>query len=121
MLHELYDQAALAAGVFGIARSAHSAQDVRDQLRAVPGLAAHRTPAPAYLEIPLDVLAEPTDLQAGRFEGVPLQPQTRSRRIDAAVHLLGAAARSSHHRGRRRRAAPAPNSGGWSRRWIVPW
>src|ERR1700728_460154 len=33
VLHELYDQAALAAGVFGIARSAHSAEDVRDHLR----------------------------------------------------------------------------------------
>ena len=41
VLHELYDQAALAAGVFGIARSAGSAADVRDRPAAVPGLAAH--------------------------------------------------------------------------------
>ena len=34
VLHELEDQRAIAAGVTGLARSAHSAQDVRDHLRA---------------------------------------------------------------------------------------
>src|SRR6204780_4515999 len=33
VLHELYDQRALAAGVFGMARVALSAEDVRDHLR----------------------------------------------------------------------------------------
>src|ERR1700689_4905327 len=33
VLHELHDQAALAAGVFGMARVALSAEDVRDHLR----------------------------------------------------------------------------------------
>src|SRR5260370_7339521 len=57
VLHELYDQAALAAGVFGIARSAHSAEDVREHLRL--SLASFRTgrPRPPHLETPLDVLA----------------------------------------------------------------
>ena len=75
VLHELYDQAALAAGVFGIARSAHSAEDVRDYLRLC--LASFRTgrPRPAYLEIPLDVLAEMTTLEARRFEDTSLMPQ----------------------------------------------
>src|ERR1700724_1809876 len=60
VLHELYDQAALAAGVFGVARVAFGAEDVRDHLRLC--LASFRTgrPRPAYLEIPLDVLAETT-------------------------------------------------------------
>src|SRR6201998_4610878 len=34
VLHELDDQRAIAAGAAGFARSAHSAQDVRDHLRA---------------------------------------------------------------------------------------
>jgi 5-guanidino-2-oxopentanoate decarboxylase len=93
VLHELYDQAALAAGVFGVARSAHSAEDVRDHLRLC--LASFRTgrPRPAYLEIPLDVLAEPTALEAHRFEGTPLWPQASPDQIDAAVRLLAVAAR----------------------------
>jgi 5-guanidino-2-oxopentanoate decarboxylase len=93
VLHELYDQAALAAGVFGVARSAHTAEDVRDHLRLC--LASFRTgrPRPAYLEIPLDVLAEPTTLEAHRFEGTPLWPQASPDQIDAAVRLLAVAAR----------------------------
>src|SRR6202165_1094074 len=93
VLHELYDQAALAAGVFGIARSARNAEDVREHLRLC--LASFRTgrPRPAYLEIPLDVLAEPTTLQAERFEGTPLMPQASPDQIGAAVRLLSEAAR----------------------------
>src|SRR5450631_3536146 len=93
VLHELYDQAALAAGVFGVARSARSAEDVRDHLRLC--LASFRTgrPRPAYLEIPLDVLAETTTLQADRFEDTPLMPQASPEQIDAAVRLLAVAAR----------------------------
>jgi 5-guanidino-2-oxopentanoate decarboxylase len=99
VLHELYDQAALAAGVFGIARSACSAEDVRDHLRLC--LASFRTgrARPAYLEIPLDVLAETTSLTAERFEGthsVPsanLWPQSSPDQIEAAVRLLKQAAR----------------------------
>jgi 5-guanidino-2-oxopentanoate decarboxylase len=93
VLHELHDQAALAAGVFGVARSARSAEDVRDHLRLC--LASFRTgrPRPAYLEIPLDVLAESTTLEAHRFEGPPLLPQASPDQIDAAVRLLSMAAR----------------------------
>jgi 5-guanidino-2-oxopentanoate decarboxylase len=93
VLHELYDQAALAAGVFGIARSARNAEDVRDHLRLC--LASFRTgrPRPAYLEIPLDVLSERTTLEAQRFEGTPLMPQASPDQIGAAVRLLSQAAR----------------------------
>src|SRR6202142_4484154 len=93
VLHELYDQAALAAGVFGIARSAHSAEDVRDHLRLC--LASLRTgrPRPAYLEIPLDVLAQATTLEAERFEDGVLLPQASPDQIDATVRLLSQAAR----------------------------
>src|SRR5882757_2616074 len=93
VLHELYDQAALAAGVFGIARSAHSAEDVREHLRLC--LASFRSgrPRPAYLEIPLDVLAESTTLEAHKFEITELLPQASPDQLDAAVRLLAVAAR----------------------------
>jgi 5-guanidino-2-oxopentanoate decarboxylase len=93
VLHELYDQSALASGVFGIARSARSAEDVRDHLRLC--LSSFRTgrPRPAYLEIPLDVLAETTTLEAQRFEGIALLPQATPDQIGAAVRLLVPAAR----------------------------
>jgi len=93
VLHELYDQAELAAGVFGVARSAHSAEDVRDHLRLC--LASLRTgrPRPAYLEIPLDVLSETTALEAQRFDTAALQPQASADQIEAAVRLLAGAAR----------------------------
>jgi 5-guanidino-2-oxopentanoate decarboxylase len=93
VLHELYDQAALAAGVFGIARSANSADDVRDHLRLC--LASFRTgrPRPAYLEIPLDLLAQTTTLEAHRFEDSALLPQASSGSIEAAVRLLTVAER----------------------------
>jgi 5-guanidino-2-oxopentanoate decarboxylase len=93
VLHELHDQAALAAGVFGVARAGLSAEDVRDHLRLC--LASLRTgrPRPAYLEIPLDVLAESTALEAQRFEDDPLLPQASAEQIDAAVRVLAVAAR----------------------------
>jgi 5-guanidino-2-oxopentanoate decarboxylase len=93
VLHELKDQAALAAGVFGIARSAHSAEEVREHLRLC--LASFRTgrPRPAYLEIPLDVLAEITLLKAERFEDSSALPQAAADQISAAVRLLSQAAR----------------------------
>jgi len=93
VLHELYDQAALAAGVFGIARVSFCAEDVRDHLRLC--LASFRTgrPRPAYLEIPLDVLSESTTLEAERFDATPLLPQASAEQIDAAVRVLALAAR----------------------------
>ena len=93
VLHELHDQRALAQGVFGMARSATSAEDVRDHLRVC--LASLRTgrPRPAYLEIPLDVLAERTSLPCARFADTSPPPQAPAEQIDAAVRLLRVAER----------------------------
>ena len=93
VLHELQDQAALAAGVFGVARAAASAEDVRDDLRVC--LASLRTgrPRPAYLEIPLDVLAERTSLPAARFPDATPLPRASPDMIEAAVRLLDVSAR----------------------------
>jgi 5-guanidino-2-oxopentanoate decarboxylase len=93
VLHELKDQTALAANVFGIARAAQTGEDVRDHLRLC--LASLRTgrPRPAYLEIPLDLLSQPTTLEAQRFESPALLPQSGPEQIDAAVRLLSVAMR----------------------------
>ena len=93
VLHELPDQAALAAGVFGVARTAASAEDVRDHLRlCLASLRAGR-PRPAYLEVPLDVLSQPTSLPATRFPDPAPLPCAAREQIDAAVRLLAVAAR----------------------------
>jgi len=93
VLHELFDQRAVAAGVFGVARSARSAEDVRDHLRVC--LASLRTgrPRPAYLEIPLELLAQTTVLEPLRFEDAAQLPQANPEQIEAAVRLLELAAR----------------------------
>lgn len=93
VLHELHDQAALAAGVFGVARTAATAEDVRDHLRTC--LASLRTgrPRPAYLEIPLDVLSETTDLPALRFADPAPLPQAQPPQVEAAARMLAQAAR----------------------------
>ena len=93
VLHELHNQYALAANVFGVACAARSAEDVHDHLRTC--LASFRLgrPRPAYLEIPLDLLAEPTELRAARFDDAILWPQAQPTQIDAAVRLLARAQR----------------------------
>lgn len=93
VLHEVPDQLALGAGVTGIARAASSAEDVRDHLRAI--FASFRTgrARPAYLQIPLDLLAEPTDLKPERFAN-PDAPRLPSQEaIDRAAAALATAKR----------------------------
>jgi 5-guanidino-2-oxopentanoate decarboxylase len=93
VLHELKDQALLAAGVFGVARRAHSAQDIHDHLKVC--LASLRTgrPRPAYLEVPLDLLAESTVLPVARFEQTRLLPHPDPAETDSAVRNLRVAVR----------------------------
>jgi 5-guanidino-2-oxopentanoate decarboxylase len=93
VLHELPNQAALASGVFGVARSAHNAEDVRDHLRVCLESLRTGRPRPAYLEIPLDVLSETTTLAALRFADPAPAPQAPPEQIDAAVRLLADASR----------------------------
>ena len=94
VLHELPDQAALAAGVFGVARSAANAEDVRDHLRVCLASLCTGRPRPAYLEIPLDVLSETTDLAAERFAQRPAPlPQAPPGVIGTAARWLADAAR----------------------------
>jgi 5-guanidino-2-oxopentanoate decarboxylase len=93
VLHEVPDQLALGAGVAGIARAAFSAEDVRDHLRAM--FTSFRTgrARPAYLQIPLDLLAEPTDLKPERFTIPDVRFLPAREAIDKAASALATARR----------------------------
>jgi 5-guanidino-2-oxopentanoate decarboxylase len=85
VLHELRSQEALAGWVFGVARRAATAEDVRDHLRVCFRSLRTGRPRPAYLEIPLDVLSETTDLYAERFADplpLPAPPGVLARAAD---------------------------------------
>src|SRR5437764_3505456 len=93
VLHELEDQRAIAAGVTGLARSALSAQDVRDHLRAAFATLRAARARPAYLEIPLDLLPEPTPLRPERFARGGGAPPPSPASLAAAHALLAEAER----------------------------
>jgi 5-guanidino-2-oxopentanoate decarboxylase len=93
VLHELDDQRALAAGVVGTARSARSAQDARDHLREAFASFQLGRQRPAYLEVPLDLLGEPTSLRPERFAHVGGGPQPAPAVIERAIGLLAGAQR----------------------------
>jgi 5-guanidino-2-oxopentanoate decarboxylase len=88
VLHELRDQLGIATGIFGIARAARSAEDVRDHLRACLASLQTGRPRPAYLEIPLDLLSERTTLQAEALGGAAPLPRCAPEPIAAAIRLL---------------------------------
>jgi len=108
VLHELRDQRALVADVTGFAGSARSDGELRDHLRAA--FEALRAPRarPAYVDIPLDLLAAPTALRPEAFARPrPVPPPPRAA-IDAAQAALAAAARPLLIAGGGARAAGAP-------------
>src|ERR1700742_3517529 len=75
VLHELDDHRLMAAAVAGTARSARSAEDARDHLREAFASFQLGRQRPAYLEVPLDLLAQSTTLRAERFAHVGDGPQ----------------------------------------------
>jgi 5-guanidino-2-oxopentanoate decarboxylase len=93
VLHELDDQRAMAAGVAGTARSARSAEDARDHLREAFASFQLGRQRPAYLEIPLDLLAQSTSLRPERFAHVGGGPQPAPAVIERAIGLLAGAQR----------------------------
>src|SRR5256714_86599 len=93
VLHELDDQRAIAAGVAGLARSARGAPDVRDHLRAAFATLHAARARPAYLEIPLDLLGEPTTLRPERFARSGAAPPPSPTALAAAQALLAEAQR----------------------------
>jgi 5-guanidino-2-oxopentanoate decarboxylase len=93
VLHEIADQRALAAQVTAFAGSARTDLDVRDQLRSA--FAALRRPRarPAYLDIPLDLIAETTALRPEVFPVADPPPAPDPAALDAALELLRGARR----------------------------
>jgi len=107
VLHELDDQRAMAAGVAGTARSARSAQDARDHLREAFASFQLGRQRPAYLEIPLDLLAQSTALRPERFAQVGGGPEATVAVVEQACDLLAAAERPMIVAGGGARAAGA--------------
>jgi thiamine pyrophosphate-dependent acetolactate synthase large subunit-like protein len=99
VLHELADQQGVVGNVLDLACTAASAEDARDYLHAVFQEFRSGRPRPAYLGIPLDLLAEPTTLVAERFQLTESPVPAFNEQIGQAVALLSAAncASSSRH------------------------
>jgi 5-guanidino-2-oxopentanoate decarboxylase len=93
LLHELTDQRGMVAKVLDVAYGAQSDMQVRDHLRAAFAALRAARPRPAYLEIPLDVLAQPTQLRAERFAAAPAPARPPAAQIREAAALLAGAAR----------------------------
>ena len=93
VLHEVPDQLALGAGVTGLGRNASSAADVRDHLRAIFASFRSGRPRPGYLQIPLDLLAAPTELTPEQFAGLGAAPEPAHAGIERATALLASAKR----------------------------
>ncbi len=92
VLHDLNDQQGLMASVLDCATTATTAEAVRDALRQAFVSFHSGRPRPAYLGVPLDVLAMNTDLPAQRFE-LPRRPLASADDLARASGLLEGARR----------------------------
>jgi 5-guanidino-2-oxopentanoate decarboxylase len=93
VLHELREQRALVAAVLDTAYTADCAEEIRDQLRAAFAALRLGRARPAYLQIPLDVLAQTTTLRAERFDDASQPPHPETPQVDQARALLEGARR----------------------------
>jgi thiamine pyrophosphate-dependent acetolactate synthase large subunit-like protein len=93
LLHELPDQRALVAGVTAFAGSARTPAQLREHLRAAFAALRSARPRPAYVDIPLDLLAEPTDLRPELFASTVAVPAPPREALDEALELLTQAQR----------------------------
>jgi 5-guanidino-2-oxopentanoate decarboxylase len=89
-LHEMISQFDAAKATTQNAYRAYTAQDVQNALAASFAQFASARPRPAYIEIPLDVLAKPA---GGGWDaaGLPLRPQANDAGVNAAILKLNAA------------------------------
>lgn len=108
MLHELTDQRALAAGAAGLALHANTDSEARAHLESAFAFLSRGRPRPAYLGLPLDLLAEPTALRPERFAYTRAVPQPEPAALAAAVGLLSEAQRPLVIAGGGARHAGAP-------------
>jgi thiamine pyrophosphate-dependent acetolactate synthase large subunit-like protein len=93
VLHELPDQRALVSGVTAFAGSARSHTDLRQQLREAFAALRSARPRPAYVDIPLDLLSEPTSLRPEVFARASPVPAPPRQAVEEALGLLAAAER----------------------------
>ena len=93
VLHELADQRALAANVTGFAASARSDVEVREHLRTAFATLRAPRPRPAYLDVPLDLLAEPTALRPEVFPRAAPLPTPAAAALAEILTLLQTAER----------------------------
>jgi 5-guanidino-2-oxopentanoate decarboxylase len=89
-LHEMVSQFDSARAVTPFARRAYTAQDVQNALAESFARFASARPRPAYLEIPLDVLAEPAG-PGWEAVSMPGLPQPQAPQIAKAIAKLNAA------------------------------
>jgi 5-guanidino-2-oxopentanoate decarboxylase len=93
VLHELPDQRALLCGVSGFAGSARTDTQLREHLRAAFSAIRNARPRPAYIDIPLDLLAELTELRPETFPHASPAPAAPRAAVEEAQALLSAAQR----------------------------
>ena len=93
VLHELRDQRALLAQAAGFAGSARSAEDVRELLRQCFAVLRAPRARPAYLDVPLDLLAAPTELPIERFAAASPVLRADPQQLARAQQLLADAHR----------------------------
>ncbi|MFM8518152.1 MAG: 5-guanidino-2-oxopentanoate decarboxylase [Nevskiaceae bacterium] len=92
LLHELSDQQAIMASGLDLTATAYSASEARDFLHRVFAEYRAGRMRPAYLGVPLDVLAELTDLPIETALS-PTRAEAASPQLDQAAALLNAAER----------------------------
>lgn len=92
VLHETRDQHGVMAAVLELACTATTAVEAREFLRRVFAEYGAGRRAPAYLGVPLDLLAQDTDLPLEVFPSAP-RPQATSAQVERVAALLRGAQR----------------------------
>jgi len=90
-LHEMISQFDAAKSVTQFARRAYTAQDVQNGLAESFARFSSARPRPAYVEIPLDVLAKPAGEAGWKAVSLPCLPLATNTQIAAAAAKLNGA------------------------------
>jgi 5-guanidino-2-oxopentanoate decarboxylase len=106
VLHETKDQHGVMAAVLDLCCTATTATEARDFLRRVFGEYRAGRTRPAYLGMPLDILAQDTDLPVEVFD-TPARPSAPAEQVARVAALLAGAARPAIIAGGGARAAAA--------------
>lgn len=89
-LHEMLDQRGAAATVTNLHMRAYTPKDLRDGIARAFANFASRRPRPVYIEIPLDVLAQPAG-EGWHARAIPKMPVPEPTLLQAAIAKLNAA------------------------------